>query len=47
MLPCAPLRQSTFLVEDSLHDDSAMPVLSRAKILRRALYPEGWLAMLY
>jgi len=30
-------RQSVFLVEVSLHDDAAVPVLSRAKILWRAL----------
>ena len=35
------LRQSAFLVEESLRDDAAMPVLSRAKILRRALAPKG------
>jgi len=39
------LGQSLFLVEVSLHDDSAVPVLS-CGILGRALRPEGRLAML-
>jgi hypothetical protein len=40
-----PYRQSVFLVEVSLHDDAALPVLSCVKILCEPWCPEGRLAV--